>query len=724
MKTTFLLLLLTCIVNLWAVEFTAGPTVTDQGDSVAITFSVDGYTDVTIAILDDDGKIIRHLAAGQLGANPPAPFTANSLSQTLGWDKRDDKGNVVTGSYDVKVGLTMVPKLDKWYTSDDHKYFSGYVQGVAVDTAGNVIVMDRGYRGDVFIRKYNRDGEYVSTLHPYPSYHAEEKLAGFGRIALKDGRKVPYVAQAHEGTLIPELHYVYRQTMAVSPQNWLVLTNTMGHSYWYGTHTKKVRLLIMGADGSCPRDSIFGPVIYGQQNNAMGHSALSPDGQTVYFAGLDGFYAAFKAPLNSTAQASVFAGSPTTAGTGDGQFGSLTGIATDSSGNVYVSDNANHRIAVFDSSGTFLGNIATSSPDMLRFDKKRNALYVLMVNPNLTYVQIRKFSAWPGGDSLACATIGWQSNISGCKNNPPVFAVDVNAPSPLLWIGATEYSNKYMACYVDNGTTIVSNGVRIGKQNYNRFWAGSTNGAPGYIAVDPNEEVLYAGCKNWTQVDVATGDLNSSSVKGQDIAFGPDRSFYTFGGTNGYWDSTIYRYDLEGNRINFPGGASSFQTPTTTFIGPNFGSRGMAVSPDNHLYFLNNSRGDHAHSANNTILRKFDSTGVLVSDSIMVATNAISGLRVDAQGNIYTSISSRPSGVTYPHWMADSPLLPNPFTDNLSQPYVAPYVYYNYYLMLFHSLMGDTHRIIPSLLIAVVNHSFGVVGAVHSSPNGGLSIGK
>ena len=43
-----------------------------------------------------------------------------------------------------------------------------------------------------------------------------------------------------------------------------------------------------------------------------------------------------------------------TSGTGDGQFSSPSGIALDSSGNVYVVDTGNNRVEKFDSSGTFV----------------------------------------------------------------------------------------------------------------------------------------------------------------------------------------------------------------------------------------------------------------------------------------------------------------------------------------------------------------------------------
>ena len=40
--------------------------------------------------------------------------------------------------------------------------------------------------------------------------------------------------------------------------------------------------------------------------------------------------------------------------TGDGQFNGPNGVATDSSGNVYVADTDNNRIQKFDSNGNFI----------------------------------------------------------------------------------------------------------------------------------------------------------------------------------------------------------------------------------------------------------------------------------------------------------------------------------------------------------------------------------
>ena len=45
--------------------------------------------------MDGQGRVVRHLAAGVLGNNPPAPLLANSLSQSFAWDGLDDLGNAV-----------------------------------------------------------------------------------------------------------------------------------------------------------------------------------------------------------------------------------------------------------------------------------------------------------------------------------------------------------------------------------------------------------------------------------------------------------------------------------------------------------------------------------------------------------------------------------------------------------------------------------------------------
>ncbi|KKL94446.1 hypothetical protein LCGC14_1864580 [marine sediment metagenome] len=105
------------------VRFVKGPTVVKEGDSTKISFAVSSVTDVEVAILDADGKVIRHLAAGVLGAAkpPPAPLKAG-LAQELTWDGKDDdgrqvlsppKGKPAKGAVKVRVRAGMTAKFGR-----------------------------------------------------------------------------------------------------------------------------------------------------------------------------------------------------------------------------------------------------------------------------------------------------------------------------------------------------------------------------------------------------------------------------------------------------------------------------------------------------------------------------------------------------------------------------------------------------------------------------------
>ena len=75
------------------VTFSAKPAATKAGDGLKIVFTVSAPTDVEVAVLSADGKVVRHLAAGVLGAKnpPPEPLKAG-LSPEIVWDGRDDFG--------------------------------------------------------------------------------------------------------------------------------------------------------------------------------------------------------------------------------------------------------------------------------------------------------------------------------------------------------------------------------------------------------------------------------------------------------------------------------------------------------------------------------------------------------------------------------------------------------------------------------------------------------
>ena len=84
-------------------EFAKKPVVTMRGDTITIAFKSKAFCDATVAIEDDQGRIIRHLACGVLGPKAPPPFKKDALRQTLVWDGKDDAGAYV----DDKDGVTV-----------------------------------------------------------------------------------------------------------------------------------------------------------------------------------------------------------------------------------------------------------------------------------------------------------------------------------------------------------------------------------------------------------------------------------------------------------------------------------------------------------------------------------------------------------------------------------------------------------------------------------------
>ncbi|MHC4913934.1 MAG: hypothetical protein ACYTGB_00465, partial [Planctomycetota bacterium] len=55
--------------------FNAKPSAKKAGEKVTVSFSLKSAADVEVAVLDAKGEIVRHLAAGVLGAKgtPPPP---------------------------------------------------------------------------------------------------------------------------------------------------------------------------------------------------------------------------------------------------------------------------------------------------------------------------------------------------------------------------------------------------------------------------------------------------------------------------------------------------------------------------------------------------------------------------------------------------------------------------------------------------------------------------
>ncbi|GIW80150.1 MAG: hypothetical protein KatS3mg105_1957 [Gemmatales bacterium] len=177
------------------VQFSEEPKVIRQGTQSVIVFAVAKPTDVEVAVLDRNAKVIRHLAAGVLGGKepPPAPLKAG-LKQRIEWDGEDDLGKPAkNGPFSVRIRLGMSVDFGRMIGGSPYTGtivgmpYRAPVNGLAVDAKGELIIKMQssvGSHGNSglwpwHIRRFDRQGKYVKTILPYPPSTDAAKASGF-----------------------------------------------------------------------------------------------------------------------------------------------------------------------------------------------------------------------------------------------------------------------------------------------------------------------------------------------------------------------------------------------------------------------------------------------------------------------------------------------------------------------------------------------------------------
>jgi len=176
-------------------EFAEKPTVTRRGDRVEVRFATKGHCDVTVAIEDETGRIVRHLASGVLGPNAPKPFRKNAKAQTIVWDGKDDAGTYIddTDSLTIRVSLGLNPQFERTLYWSPYKR-PGDPKGLAKQPSLLCAAPEGVYvyeTGDLdWLRLFDHDGNYVRTVYPFPA-KAIERVSNLKWHTFPDGRRVP-----------------------------------------------------------------------------------------------------------------------------------------------------------------------------------------------------------------------------------------------------------------------------------------------------------------------------------------------------------------------------------------------------------------------------------------------------------------------------------------------------------------------------------------------------
>lgn len=138
-----------------------------------------------------------------------------------------------------------------------------------------------------------------------------------------------------------------------------------------------------------------------------------------------GYYCVFKFNSSDYSSASVFAGIKGTYGSGDGYFYTPYGLTTDSSGNVYVTDSYYDKIQKFSSTGSFVtkwtsfdsNSDSFDSPKMITTDSGGNIYVADSLNSRILVLD---------SSGTLLLKFGSSGNEDGQFNNPFDIAIDTS----------------------------------------------------------------------------------------------------------------------------------------------------------------------------------------------------------------------------------------------------------------------------------------------------------
>lgn len=303
-------------------------------------------------------------------------------------------------------------------------------------------------------------------------------------------------------------------------------------------------------------------------------------------------------------------------GEGDGQFKVPLAITVDGSGKAYVTDSASEVIEVFDSTGNFIGKWGEFGTDHGQFN---------------------------GPSRIVAGTNGKIYVADGYNNRVQIFDTAGNFLENWWSYGSGdgEFNYLHQAAVDANGDVYVAdtNNHRIevfsGTGTFLRKWGseGSGDGQlqwPSSIALDGKGNVYVADPSNSRiQVFDSTGKFMrkwpASNPSG--LAVDPSGNIWTIDPE--YPGSTVYVYDNSGNVIR--------QWDLDYYL------VGIAIDASGIVYLLGSPNQ----------VNVYDSTGNLIRQ-IWVPTNNVSGVAVDASGNVFVTTPSNSSGGTDSLYVFDS----------------------------------------------------------------------
>lgn len=406
------------------------PTVQKVGDGAKVSFVLSAPNDVEIAVLDAQGRIVRHLAAGVLGGErpPPAPLRPR-LDQELFWDGKDGAGSPAHGGpFKFRIRAGMQAEFDGFPVS--HPSWIGELRGLTVGPEGELYVYSSlvfSHRGSSrCLQVFTKSGEYLRTIMPPPAGLSRDRVLPFGFL---DTGEDGFYPRNYFGTW-PEFYpgAVGQLSHRLTPDGKLLLfdhleiallatdggaaDNTFRRGYWRGTQPSHYTV---------PR--YFACL-------------TSPDGKFLYLSGLcsakersgkdtDAFPAG-RVYRMANDQNSAMEKWLDLGGDNRSPHGStIAGADCDREGNLLVCDWAHDKVRVFSPDGAEIGGFSVEGPELVVCNRKTGAVYVLcstLSGKNTVNRKLVKFSSWK---AAAVGSPRWNCHSrlpTSTRRKAPVFA--------------------------------------------------------------------------------------------------------------------------------------------------------------------------------------------------------------------------------------------------------------------------------------------------------------
>jgi DNA-binding beta-propeller fold protein YncE len=640
-------------------NFTKKPVPVREKGGVRIEFAVDRPTDVAVFIEDDQGKVVRHLVAGAIGDAPPEPLKPG-LSQSLLWDGNDDHGDRPAGrSFRARVALGMLPKLEK-------------VIGGSPANLGGVVGLAVGPRGELFVLHsfgalhpgdsssacsvFDRRGKYLRTIMPYPADLPAAKTSALKKVDTGDGRRVPYWYNAETRALVPGGGPLIAHQPAVSTDGRLIF---IGHQEQITTCSRYnqpglKQVTVINSDGSTPAGGVLGAVL-ARNSQGGGCLAVSPDGEVIYASGLRTGRSKAARPLHaayrfgwSDREPPVFVGNPKTPGAGAAGLSEPRGVGVDGSGNVYIADRGNNRVAVFSSEGTHLGDVKVEGPDAVCVHPRSGTVYVAA---GARERKLLKFASWRASGPSAEVKLPFHKRDVTC-----LLALDASADPPVLWYSTPRATYlRFKALRIEDRGDTFGDPTALGKLS----GVGQGVGPVRLVSMDRRRNRLFI---NGTVFDLATGKASPAvrkmtGAKDGMGSVGLDGNLYLMS-----YPNNLRRYGPKLEAIPFTGHG----TAKGAAISPGKGStrlrpRGVHADPAGNVYALWEFREPRAGTwgQSNSLTLHAPDGSVKKERLISSDVRMLNSVRVDYRGNIYLAMGVRPEGRKLPDTFVGQDLGPD-----------------------------------------------------------------